>query len=126
MSNIIIRRLPALAVLIAELSPADAQQVPTIDTEDASLGSTSVGSGRVHPSMALDVRNGDFARGNYDDDAADLDRLPVHLQLGFAAELHRKAHDKADVFLVFNSSNGVHVPVSAELTAPRAWYSTLR
>ena len=124
MSNILFRRLSALAVLMAMPSPANAQRVPTIDTEDALLGSASVGNGRVHPLMALDVRNGDFARGAYDDDAADLDRLPVHLQLGFAAELHRNAQDDADVFLVFNSSNGVHAPVSAERVSPRAWYES--
>lgn len=109
---------------MAVSSPAIAQQVPTIDTEDASLGSASVGSGRVHPLIALDVRNGDFARGNYDDDAADLDRLPVHLQVGFSAELHRNAKNEADAFLVFNSSNGVHAPTSAERTSPRAWYES--
>lgn len=81
-------------------------------------------AGRVHPLLALDVRNGDFARGYYDDNAADLDRLPVHLQLGFAAELHRTAPDEADVFLVFNSSIGVHTPVSAECTSPRALYES--
>jgi hypothetical protein len=124
MSCILLQRVSALALLMAVPLPSDAQQVPTIDTEDASLGSMSVGSGRVHPSLALDVRNGDFARGNYDDDAAGLDRLPVHLQLGFAAELHRNAQDEADVFLVINSSNGVHAPVSAERTAPRAWYES--
>jgi hypothetical protein len=109
---------------MAVASPAISQQVPTIDTEDATLGSASVGRGRVHPLIALDVRNGDFARGNYDDDAADLNRLPVHLQLGFSAELHRNAEGEADVFLVFNSSNGIHAPVSAERAPPRAWYES--
>jgi hypothetical protein len=124
MSSIASRKLFALAVTLTLPAAAGAQEVPTIDTEDASLGSASVGSGRVHPSVGLDVRNGDFARGNYDDDAADLDRLPVHLQLGFAAELHRNAADRADVYLVFNSSNGVHAPVSAERASPRAWYES--
>ena len=124
MSHIVFRRLVALTVAMAVSSPASAQQLPTIDTEDASLGSASVGRGRVHPSIALDVRNGDFARGNYDDDAADLQRLPVHLQFGFAAELHRNADDEADVFLLFNSSNGVHAPASAERAFPRAWYES--
>ncbi|WP_375420850.1 hypothetical protein [uncultured Sphingomonas sp.] len=124
MSSIASRKLFALAVAMALPATASAQEVPTIDTEDASLGSASVGSGRVHPSVGLNVRNGDFARGNYDDDAADLDRLPVHLQLGFAAELHRNAADEADVYLVFNSSNGVHAPVSAERASPRAWYES--
>ncbi|MBD8472408.1 hypothetical protein [Sphingomonas sp. CFBP 8765] len=81
MSCILLQRLSALAVLTEVLmavpSPTDAQQVPAIDTEDTSLVSASVGSGRVHPSMAPDVRNSDFARGNYDNDEADLDRLPV-------------------------------------------------
>jgi hypothetical protein len=124
MSSMTSWKIVALGFGTALSSSALAQQVPTIDTEDATLGSVSVGSGRVHPMIALDVRNGDFARGNYDDDAADLDRLPVHLQLGFAAELHRNAEDEADVFLVFNSSNGIHAPVSAERASPRAWYES--
>jgi hypothetical protein len=124
MSSMTSWKIVALGFGTALSSSALAQQVPTIDTEDATLGSVSVGSGRVHPMIALDVRNGDFARGNYDDDAADLDRLPVHLQLGFAAELHRNAEDEADVFIVFNSSNGVHAPVSAERASPRAWYES--
>jgi hypothetical protein len=122
MSSIASGKLVAVAVAVS--SPAVAEQVPTIDTEDASLGSAPVGSGHVHPSLALDVRNGDFARGNFDDDAADLDRLPVHIQLGLAAELHRNAEDEADVFLVLNSSNGVHAPVAADRASPRAWYES--
>ncbi|UYY58166.1 hypothetical protein [Sphingomonas sp. S2-65] len=128
MSGIAPRRFVPIALgfapVMAASSPAIAQQVPTIDTEDASLGSASVGSGRVHPSLAIDLRNGDFARGNFDDDAADLDRLPVHFQLGFAAELHRNAENEADAFLVFNSSNGFHAPVSAERASPGAWYES--
>jgi hypothetical protein len=124
MSSNASRRVVALAVAMAVSPPATAQQVPTIDTEDASLGSASVGSGRAHPSIGLDVRNGDFARGNFDDDAADLDRLPVHLQLGLTAELHRNAEDRPDVFLVITSSNGVHTPMSVERASPRAWYES--
>lgn len=124
MSSIASCRSVALTVAIAASSPAIAQQVPTVDTEDASLGSASVGGGRVHPLFALDVRNGDLARGNYDDDAAGLNRLPVHFQLGFAAELHRNAEDEIDTYLVFNSSNGVHAPVSGERSSPRAWYES--
>jgi hypothetical protein len=57
-------RIVAFVVSMAVASPTISQQVPTIDTEDATLGSASVGRGHVHPLIALDVRNGDFARGN--------------------------------------------------------------
>lgn len=105
-------------------SGAGAQTIPTIDTEDASLGSLAVGDGRFHPTMAIDLRNGDFARGGYDDDAANLDRLPVHVQLGFGFDLHRAADGKADLWLVGTSSNGVHAPGADERAAPRAWYES--
>ncbi|WP_294392208.1 hypothetical protein [uncultured Sphingomonas sp.] len=110
--------------LLAAICPAAAQDIPTIDTEDASLGSASVGDGGFHPVLAADLRNGDFARGAYDDDDADLDRLPLHLQLGFAWDLRRNAEGKADTFLLFTSSNGFHAPVRDERTAPRAWYES--
>lgn len=97
--------------------------MPTIDTEDASLGSASVGDARVHPMIAIDVRNGDFVRGSYDDDAADLDRVPVHLQLGLGFELSRGAQGQPDAWLFLRSSNGFHAPV-AEENSPRAWYES--
>lgn len=104
---------------------APAQSIPAIDTEDATLGSETVGSSaRVHPSLAFDVRNGDFARGNYDDDAADLDRVPVHIQVGMAVELGRDATGAATGWFVLRSSNGIHTPGAAERTGPRGWYES--
>lgn len=105
--------------------PAAAQTIPTVNTEDATLGSDDVSSsGRIHPSFGVDIRNGDFARGNYDDDPASLDRLPVHVQLGLAADLHHDADGKADTWFVARSSNGFHAPSDAEATSPRAWYES--
>jgi hypothetical protein len=83
-----------------------------------------VGDGRFHPIIGFDVRNGDFARGSYDDDAASLNRLPVHAQLGFGWELHRDATGGADAWLVGTSSNGFHSPASFEQASPRAWYES--
>jgi hypothetical protein len=103
---------------------ASAQSVPTIDTEDATLGSADVGDGRVHPMLALDARNGDFARGNYDDDRADLARLPVHAQIGAAIDLSHDADGETTSWLVLRSSNGVHAPGRSETRAPRAWYES--
>ena len=113
----------ALAALLSG-GPLAARTVPTIDTEDADLGSQEVGDGRFHPVVGLDVRNGDFARGSYDDDAASLDRVPVHAQLGFGWELHRDATGDADAWLVGTSSNGFHSPASYEQASPRAWYES--
>jgi hypothetical protein len=101
-----------------------AQTVPTIDTEDAELGTLEVGKGRFHPSFSVDVRNGDFARGSYDDDAANLDRLPVHAQFGFAYELNHGADGKANVWIIASSSNGFHAPASYERDHLRAWYES--
>jgi hypothetical protein len=101
-----------------------AQTMPTIDTEDAELGSLEVGEGRFHPSFGVDVRNGDFARGGYDDDAANLARLPVHLQLGFGYEVSHGADGKADAWIIGSSSNGIHAPASYERGHPRAWYES--
>lgn len=106
-------------------APASARDVPVIDTEDATLGSTTVtSSGRLHPIFAFDLRNGDFARGNYDDDRADLERLPVHAQIGLAVELRRNGKDAADTWLVLRSSNGFHASSADETTSPRAWYES--
>ncbi len=103
---------------------AAAQTIPTIDTEDAGLGSLSVGGGRFHPTLGLDLRNGDFARGGYDDDAANLDRLPVHVQIGFGFDLHRARDGKTDLWLVGTSSNGIHAPGRDEQVSPRSWYES--
>lgn len=114
---------PALfGVMIA--GPVGAQTIPTIDTEDASLGSLSVGGGRFHPVIGIDLRNGDVARGGYDDDAANLDRVPVHVQIGFGFDLHRDPSGQADLWLVGTSSNGFHAPRLAERTSPRGWYES--
>lgn len=118
------RRIAAALLLILEPSAAAAQDAPTIDTEDASLGAVAAGAGRFHPLVTVDVRNGDFARGGYDDDAANLDRVPVHVQAGFARELHRNARGEADRWLVASSSNGLHAPASAERASPRSWYES--
>lgn len=112
------------AALFSLTRPAAAQTVPTIDTEDAGLGSADVKAGVFHPIVAVDVRNGDFARGGYDDDAASLDRVPVHVQLGFDWALHDDAGGAADLFLVGTTSNGVHAPSAAERAAPRGWYES--
>lgn len=115
--------ITSLAVAVA--APASAQTAPTIDTEDATLGSAKVGSdGRVHPQFAIDLRNGDFARGDFDDDRADLSRLPVHAQIGAAIELRGDAQDKPDAWLVLRSSNGFHAPNADETTSPRGWYES--
>lgn len=106
------------------VTPARAQSVPTIDTEDASLGSSSPPTGGIHPAFGVDIRNGDFARGNYDDDAADLDRLPLHVQVGVAADLHHNEAGQADTWLVVRSSNGVHSASSGERSLLRGWYES--
>lgn len=116
--------LAALGVTLAAPTVAQAQGAPTLETEDATLGSVSVGGGRFHPVLTLDVRNGDFSRGEYDDDAADLGRAPIHIELGFAYELHRNVQGEADLFLVAASSNGFHAPRADERVSPRAWYES--
>jgi len=103
---------------------AGAQTIPTVDTEDASLGSLDAGRGRLHSVVGVDLRNGDFARGGYDDDAANLDRLPVHVQFGLAWDLHRDTEGTADWWLVGSSSNGFHAASRDERTRPRAWYES--
>jgi hypothetical protein len=85
----------ALMVLAATLicvaaPPASAQTVPFIDTEDATLSEVDVGDGAVHPIVSFDVRNGDYARGAYDDDDAGLGRVPVHVAIGGAAASTRR------------------------------------
>ena len=117
--------MPGLApIVLIAATPAASQSVPTIDTEDVTLGSSSGGTGSIHPALGIDIRNGDFARGNYDDDAADLDRLPVHVQVGLAADLHRNAAGQVDAWLVIRSSNGIHSASLDERASPRGWYES--
>lgn len=84
----------------------------------------TVGEGRLHPVLTLDARNGDFARGDYDDDSADLDRIPVHAQLGLVWEAQHNAEGKPTLWLELRSSNGFHAPAADERTSPRAWYES--
>ncbi|MDR6233662.1 hypothetical protein [Pseudomonas oryzihabitans] len=116
----------ASGLLPAVAANADARSVPSIESEDASLGSVDVSeaSGRFHPQLGLDVRNGDFSRGNYDDDAANLDRIPLHAQVGFALDLHQAPGGATDAWLVFSSSNGFHTPSHDERVSPRRWYES--
>jgi len=110
--------------LLASIN-GSAQSVPTIDTEDATLGSAKISEGGdLHPQLAFDVRNGDFARGNYDDDRADLDRLPVHAQLGIAIDLSHGSDGAATSWLVLRSSNGFHAPSMGDISPPRIWYES--
>ena len=125
-------RSPLFTALLAGglLSTGDAsaapRSVPSLDTEDASLGSVEVSetSGRFHPQFGVDARNGDFSRGNYDDDSASLERIPLHAQVGFALDLHRAAGGATDTWLVVSSSNGFHTPSSDERVSPRRWYES--
>ncbi|KQN33033.1 hypothetical protein ASE88_03605 [Sphingomonas sp. Leaf38] len=121
--------IPALMVLAATLalvaaSPASSQTVPFIDTEDATLSEVDVGGASVHPIVSFDVRNGDYARGAYDDDAAGLGRVPVHVSVGAAAVLKRGADGQGTLFLVGQSSNGFHAPRPDERSRPRGWYES--
>ncbi|KTT14087.1 hypothetical protein NS2R_01475 [Pseudomonas oryzihabitans] len=113
-------------LLSAGATSAESRSVPSIETEDATLSSVDVSetSGRFHPQLGLDVRNGDFSRGNYDDDAASLDRIPLHAQVGFALDLHQAPAGATDAWLVFSSSNGFHTPSSDERVSPRRWYES--
>ena len=113
------------AVFALSTGSASAQTIPTIDTEDATLGSATTSSGgRFHPLIAFDIRNGDFVRGDYDDDRADLGRLPVHAQIGLAVELTHRADGEATSWLLVRSSNGFHAPNDGEITTPRSWYES--
>jgi hypothetical protein len=114
-----------LAALGLGAAPACARSMPIIDTEDATLGSAPIASTRrVHPLVGLDLRNGDFARADYDDDRADLGRLPVHAQLGLAIELSRDTNGEAKSWIFLRSSNGFHAPGRDELSEPRSWYES--
>ncbi|MGJ3627975.1 hypothetical protein AB5I41_15045 [Sphingomonas sp. MMS24-JH45] len=102
---------------------AGAQSVPTIDTEDASLGSVEVGSGDFHPILGVDVRNGDFARGGYDDDAANLDRVPVR-QLGLRLDTAPRRGPGKGGYGWWGPAPAGSAPVPAERTRPRGWYES--
>lgn len=120
-----IMAIAVCAAAVSLASPAAAQSVPTIDTEDATLGSADVATGgAIHPMLGFDLRNDDFARGNYDDDRADLDRLPVHAQIGVAIDLAHGTDGAATSWLVLRSSNGFHSPQRNEAASPRAWYES--
>ena len=121
--------IPALTVLASALAcvaatRASGQSVPFIDTEDATLSDVDVGEGAIHPIVSFDVRNGDYARGAYDDDDAGLGRVPVHVAVGGAAVLKRHADGQGALFLVGQSSNGFHAPRSGERVRLRSWYES--
>lgn len=103
---------------------AERRSVPVIDTEDATLGTTEVPAGPLHGTVSLDVRNGDYARGAYDDDDAGLSRLPVHAAITVAGVLARDAAGEGRLFLIGQSSNGVHAPSPDERRTPRSWYES--
>lgn len=105
-------------------SPADAQSVPFSDTEDASLGELSVGDGSWHPIGRLNLRNGDYARGGYDDDSSNLNRVPVHVELGLVYDLKNATAEAGSMWLEFHSSNGFHAPSDQETRNLRSWYES--
>ncbi len=118
-------RLPKavlFAAIMAGATVASAQTVPFADTEDATLSEIEVGEGSFHPILSLDARNGDYARGAYDDDNAGLGRVPVHLAIGGVVVLRRDAANAGTLFLIGQSSNGVHAPRRNERIRPRGWY----
>ncbi|WP_420139067.1 hypothetical protein [Sphingomonas sp.] len=116
--------LPLLLLLSSPALAQEQRQAPISDTEDAGLNLVDVGPGRLHPLVGLDLRNGDFVRGSYDDDAASLARAPVHVQIGLVYELARKADGDATTWLMLRSSNGLHAPSADERASPRAWYES--
>lgn len=114
----------ALVPLAFGATIAAAQDLPVIETEAGEIETISVGEGKVHPFVILDIRNGDYSRGEYDDDAAGLGRIPFHAQVGLGVELHRNAEGEADAVLVLRSSNGFHDPGPIETGSPRTWYES--
>jgi hypothetical protein len=112
------------AAAIVTGTQASAQTVPFIDTEDATLSEVDVGAGDLHPIVSLDIRNGDYARGAYDDDDAGLGRVPVHVAIGGALVLDRREDGQGVLFLVGQSSNGFHAPPAGERKRPRSWYES--
>lgn len=117
--------LPA-AVALVVTAPAGAQTIPFADTEDATLSEIDVGAGSLHPVVSIDLRNGDYARGAYDDDNAGFGRVPFHVSLGGAVVLRRQAGGEGDgtLFLIGQSSNGFHAPRPDERASPRGWYES--
>ncbi len=97
---------------------------PTIDTDNAELGRVTVGTGAFHTVFGANLSNGDFTRGAYDDDAANLHRLPAHVEPGFNYAIGRGADGAADAWLVATSSNGFHAPAHYETGHPRSWYES--
>jgi hypothetical protein len=79
---------------IAEPTGALAQKMPTIDP-DGQLSAASVGQGRLHAVIDFNLQNGDFSRGKYDDDAANLDRLPFAVGVTLGWQLHKNAEGQA-------------------------------
>jgi len=117
--------IPAIALWFVA-APALAQSIPFADTEDATLSEVDIGKrgGDWHPVVSFDLRNGDYARGAFDDDAAALGRLPVHVSFGGAVVVHRQADGVGTLFVIGQSSNGFHAPRREERTRPRAWYES--
>ncbi|MET0269625.1 MAG: hypothetical protein ABW173_04265 [Sphingomonas sp.] len=118
------RVLRTAAIVCLLPAAAAAQTIPFADTEDATLSEIEVGPGDIHPVLSLDLRNGDYARGAYDDDDAGLGRVPVHLAIGGAIVLDRRRDGAGALFLLGQSSNGLHAPGARERTRPRAWYES--
>ena len=105
-------------------APAAGQTIPFADTEDATLSTIEVGGGDVHPVISVDVRNGDYARGAFDDDDAGLGRVPIHVSVGGAVVLRRRDGGDGTLFLIGQSSNGFHAPRADERARPRGWYES--
>lgn len=122
MGKIAIAAIAAAAAALAAC-PAHAQDFPTIDA-DGQLGKAATGNGDLHADFDLSLANGDFSRGSYDDDAASLDRLPVHGALTIGWTAHKSAAGDPDLWLEASTSNGLHSAQSIERTSPRAWYES--
>ena len=112
-----------LSVTISEVSPLNAKDFPTIDS-DGHLGKAATGDGDLHMVVDVSVANGDFSRGAFDDDAASVDQLPMHGSATLAWTLHRDAASNPDLWIEASSANGFHSPVAIERTSPRAWYES--
>lgn len=96
--------------------------MPLLDTDDSSISATAVTAARIHPLAQLGVGNGDFTRGSYDGDAADLGRLPFQTLLAVGAELRHGADGRPTLWLEAVTTNNFHHPHAAETDSPRAWY----
>ena len=113
--------LTVLACLVVGTT-AEAQTMPLLDTDDSSLGTTAVTEGQIHPLVQLGVGNGDFSRGAYDGDAADLDRLPFQTLVAVGAELAHGSDGTPTLWLEAVSTNNFHASHADETASPRAWY----